>query len=240
MRLKLARHRFGGKVVWNVRVVTVAALALAGFGCVSNRTAGPGTLQEAVQNLDSGLLRVPYVSSSDLASDERGRRYQAATRFVRDKQCSAGTANPLFLTSLPMNVRLTGNLAGDGRIEFSATTVEGTGRSTRPTSEQGVEVLLRASTLADLPNEYLREMSALLQAKGLPDEIMQRLKKEVPGTYQTLTARINKLVSEFDPGTCGAVARKPAPSQPAASRAEAPRPVKPRAERAAGLFVPTF
>jgi len=238
MRLKLARHRFGGKVVWNVRVVTVAALALAGFGCVSNRTAGPGTLQEAVQNLDSGLLRVPYVSSSDLASDERGRRYQAATRFVRDKQCSAGTANPLFLTSLPMNVRLTGNLAGDGRIEFSATTVEGTGRSTRPTSEQGVEVLLRASTLADLPNEYLREMSALLQAKGLPDEIMQRLKKEVPGTYQTLTARINKLVSDFDPGTCGAVARKPTPSKPAASRAEAPRPERPRS--AAGLFVPTF
>ncbi len=227
--------------MWNYRVVAIAALALAGCGGMSDRNAGPSTLQEAVQNLDSGLLTIPYVSSSDLASEERGRRYEAATRFVRDKQCSAGTANPLFLTSLPLNVRLTGSLAGDGRIEFSATTVEGTGRSTRPTSEQGVEVLLRASTLADLPNEYLREMSALLQAKGLPDEIMQRLKNEVPGTYQTLTARITKLVSDFDAETCGRSARKTTPSQPAASRAEAPRPERPRQERsAAGIFVPTF
>jgi hypothetical protein len=223
--------------VWNVRVVTVAALALAVFGCVSNQS---GTLQDTVRNIDSGLLRIPYVSSSDLASEERGQRYQAATRFVRDKQCSAGTANPLFLTSLPLNVRLSGNLAGDGRIEFSAERAEGPGRS-KPASGQGVEVLLRASTLADLPNEYLREMSALIQSKGLPDEIVQRLKKEIPGTYQVLTARIGKLVSDFDPNTtCGVVARKTTPSQPVASRAEAPRPAKPRAERAAGLFVPTF
>jgi len=222
--------------VWNFRVVTVAALALAGFGCVSNRS---GTLQDTVRNIDSGLVRIPYVSSSDLASEERGQRYQAATRFVRDKQCSAGTANPLFLTSLPLNVRLSGNLAGDGRIEFSAERAEGPGRS-KPASGQGVEVLLRASTLADLPNEYLREMSALIQSKGLPDEIVQRLKKEVPGTYQMLTARIGKLVSDFDPNTCGVVARKTTPSQPAASRAEASRTAKPRPERAAGLFVPTF
>lgn len=221
----------------NVRVVTIAALALAGLGCVANR---PGTLQDTVQNLDAGLVRVPFVSSSDLASDEQGRRYQAAARFVRDKQCSAGTANPLFLTSLPLNVRLQGNLAGDGRIEFSAERADGAGRS-KPASGQGVEVLLRASTLADLPNEYLREMSGLVQSKGLPDEIVQRLKKEIPGTYQKLTVRINKLVSDFDPGTCGVVAQKTTPSQPAASRAEAPRPpAKPRPERAAGLFVPTF
>jgi hypothetical protein len=205
-------------------------LALAGFGCVSNRT---GTLQDTVRNIDSGLVRIAYVSSSDLASDEKGRRYQAATRFVRDKQCSAGTANPLFLTSLPLNVRLTGNLAADGKIDFSAAKSEGAG--------QGVEVLLRASTLADLPNEYLREMSALLQSKGLPDEVMQRLKREVPGTYQTLTARINKLVSDFDPNSCGVSAQPTAPSRIAAApRAPAPRPERPRQERSAGIFVPTF
>jgi len=237
MRIEWIRHRFGGNVVWKYLLVTIAALAFA--GC-AGRPAGPATLQETVRNLDSGLVRIPYVSSSDLASEERGQRYQAATRFVRDKQCSAGTANPLFLTSLPLNVRLSGNLAGDGRIEFSAERAEGAGRSAKPASGQGVEVLLRASTLADLPNEYLREMSALIQSKGLPDEIVQRLKKEVPGTYQTLTARIGKLVSDFDPGTCGVVARKTTPSQPAASRAEVSRPAKPRAERAAGLFVPTF
>lgn len=222
--------------MWKYSVISIAALALA--GC-AGRSAGPGTLQETVQNLDSGLLRIPYVSSSDLASEEQGRRYEAAARFVRDKQCSAGTSNPLFLTSLPVNVRLTGNLAGDGRIEFSAERAEGASRS-KPSSEQGVEVLLRASTLADLPNEYLREMSALIQAKGLPDEVVQRLKKEVPGTYQKLTVRINKLVSDFDPGTCGRVARQAKPAAPPraqAARAETPRP---RQERSAGLFVPTF
>jgi hypothetical protein len=227
--------------MWNVRLVTVAVLALAGCGGMSNRPVGPATLQDAVQNLDSGLASIPYVSSSDLASEEQGRRYVASTKFVRDKQCSAGTANPLFLTSLPLSVRLTGNVGGDGRIEFSATKVEGTGGSTRVPPERGVEVLLRASTLADLPSEYLREMSALIEAKGLPDEVAQRLKKEVPGTYQKLTARISKLVSDFDPATCGVVARRTTPSQPAASRAEAPGPEKPRQERsAAGIFVPTF
>ena len=213
-------------------MVTIAALALA--GC-AGRPAGPATLQDTVQNIDSGLVRIAYVSSSDLASEEKGQRYQAATRFVREKQCSSGTANPLFLTSLPMNVRLTGSLAGDGRIEFATARAEGSGGG------QGVEVQLRASTLADLPNEYLREMSALLQSKGLPDEVMQRLKKEVPGTYQTLTARINKLVSEFDAKSCGASARPTAPSRVAAApRAQTPRADRPRQERSAGIFVPTF
>ncbi len=224
--------------MWSFRVALITALAFAGYGCKS-RPAGPATLQEAVQTLDSGLARVPYVSSSDLASEEQGRRYEAAARFVRNKQCSAGTANPLFLTSLPLNLRLTGNLAGDGRIEFSAAK-EGTGSSTRLAPEQGVEVLLRASTLADLPNEYLREMSALIEAKGLPDEVVQRLKNEVPGTYQKLTVRINKLVSDFDPNSCGVSAQSKTPPRQAASRAPAPRPDKPRQERSAGIFVPTF
>lgn len=216
--------------------MTVAALALAGFGCASTRST---TLQQAVQNVDSGLVRIAYVSSSDLASDDKGQRYLAATRFVRDKQCSSGTANPMFLTSLPMNVRLSGNLAADGRIDFSTAKSEGAG--------QGVEVLLRASTLADLPNEYLREMSALLQSKGLPDEVMNRLKKEVPGTYQMLTVRINKLVSEFDPKSCGVSARPAtppvvatAPAAATAPRAQTPRPERPRQDRSAGIFVPTF
>lgn len=225
--------------MWNVRVVAIVVLALAGFGCASKRST---TLQQAVQNVDSGLVRIAYVSSSDLASDDKGQRYQAATRFVRDKQCSSGTANPMFLTSLPMNVRLSGNLAADGRIDFSNAKSEGAGGA-----GQGVEVLLRASTLADLPNEYLREMSALLQSKGLPDEVMNRLKKEVPGTHQMLTLRINKLVSEFDPKSCGVSARPAvppsvatAPGAATAPRAQTPRPERPRQERSAGIFVPTF
>ena len=233
----------------NVRVVAVTALALAGCGGMSKQSGSPDTLQGAVQNIDSGLVRIAYVSSSDLASDDKGQRYQAAVRFVRDKQCSSGTANPLFLTSLPMNVRLTGNVGSDGRIEFSTDKAQGG-------SGKGVEVSLRASTLADLPNEYLREMSALLQSKGLPDEVMNRLKKEVPGTYQTLTVRINKLVNEFDPNACGVstkaatapvVATAPQTVKPAAApavatapRAPAPKPERPRQERSAGIFVPTF
>jgi hypothetical protein len=221
--------------------VAVAALALAGCGGMSKESSGNDTLQGAVRNVDSGLVRIAYVSSSDLASDDKGQRYQAAVRFVRDKQCSSGTSNPLFLTSLPMNVRLSGNLAADGKVDFSTAKSEGAG--------QGVEVLLRASTLADLPNEYLREMSALLQSKGLPDEVMNRLKKEVPGTYQTLTVRINKLVNEFDPKSCGVSAQVNTPPQsaqaktapkPAVAQATPPRPVKPRQERSAGVFVPTF
>jgi hypothetical protein len=132
-----------------------------------------------------------------------------------------------------MNVRLTGNVGSDGRIEFSTDKAQGG-------SGKGVEVSLRASTLADLPNEYLREMSALLQSKGLPDEVMQRLRKEVPGTYQTLTVRINKLVNEFDPKSCGTSVQAPTPPKPAVAQAAPPRPVKPRQERSAGIFVPTF
>jgi hypothetical protein len=219
-------------------VAVIAALALAGCSGTTKRN---DSLQQAVQNVDSGLVRIAYVSSSDLASDEKGQRYQAAVRFVRDKQCSSGTANPLFLTSLPMNVRLTGKVASDGRIDFSTAKSEGAG--------QGVEVLLRASTLADLPNEYLREMSALLQSKGLPDEVMQRLRKEIPGIYQTLTVRINKLVNEFDPKSCGVSAQPATSPKPAVASAQAktpPKPAvaqaaaKPRQERSAGVFVPTF
>lgn len=223
------------------RVVVIAALVVAGCGGMSKQSGGNDTLQGAVRNIDSGLVRIAYVSSSDLASDDKGQRYQAAIRFVRDKQCSSGTANPLFLTSLPMNVRLSGNLAADGKIDFSTAKSESAG--------QGVEVLLRASTLADLPNEYLREMSALLQSKGLPDEVMNRLKREIPGTYQTLTVRINKLVNEFDPKTCGVSAQANTPPKPAVASAQpktppkpvvAQAPVKPRQERSAGIFVPTF
>ena len=237
----MGQHRFGGNDVWSYRVAAIAALLVVGCGGTAKRN---DSLQQAVQNVDSGLVRISYVSSSDLASDEKGQRYQAAVRFVRDKQCSSGTANPLFLTSLPMNVRVTGNLASDGRIEFSTEKAQGG-------SAKGVEVSLRASTLADLPNEYLREMSALLQSKGLPDEVMNRLKKEVPGTYQTLTVRINRLVNEFDPNSCGVSAQattppKPAqaktPPKPAVAQAQAPAPrqEKPRQTRSAGIFVPTF
>jgi hypothetical protein len=225
--------------VWSYRVAAIAALLVVGCGGTPKRN---DSLQQAVQNVDSGLVRISYVSSSDLASDEKGQRYQAAVRFVRGKQCSSGTANPLFLTSLPMNVRLTGNVASDGRIEFSTEKTQGS-------SAKGVEVSLRASTLTDLPNEYLREMSALLQSKGLPDEVMNRLKKEVPGTYQTLTVRINRLVNEFNPNSCGVSAQattppKPAqtttPPKPAVAQAATPRQEKPRQARSAGIFVPTF
>lgn len=190
------------------RVAAIAALTLAGCGGVATRPTGPVTLQEAVQNLDAGLARVPHVSSSDLAGDAGGRRYDAAKRIVREKQCAGRTANPLLLTSLPFDVRLTGNVSGDGKIEISGASAEGRVGSTRLASEKEVEVLLRISNLADLPNEYLKGMSALLQAKGLPNEVAQKLKKEVLGTYETLSTRVKALMSDFDLSGCGGLARQ--------------------------------
>jgi len=215
--------------VWCYRVAAVAALTLAGCGGMSGRPAGPATLEEAVGNLDAGLARIPHVNASDLASDAGGRRYKAARNFVHDKQCSAGTANPLLLTSVPTNVRLTGNLGREGKIEFSGVSAEGLVASTRLISEKDIEVLLRISTLADLPNEYLKGMSALLQAKGLPDEVKQKLKKEVTGAHETLSARVDRLVSDFDPSACGSFTRE-------AKRTREPRP----GTSARILLAPTF
>ncbi len=175
-----------------------------------------------MRNLDAGLVSVPYVNNSDLVSEERGRRYEAARDFVRAKQCAARSANPLLLTSLPLNVRLTGNLGRDGRIEFSGAKTEGIVGSTRLVSDQGVEMMLRVSTLSELPNEYLKEMSALLQAKGLPDEIVQKLRKEVPATYEALTLRVGKLVNDFDVSSCGRLEAK----GPANPKVQAPTPVQ--------------
>ena len=210
-------------------VAAIAVSALAGCAGVSSRPAGPITLQDAVRTLEAGLAGIPHVDSSDLASEERGRRYDAARSFIRGRQCSAGTANPLLLTSLPLNVRLTGNLAGDGKIEFSGVNAESRVASTKLASEKNIEALLRVSTLADFPNEYLKGMSALLQAKGLPDEVVRKLKKEIPSTYDLLTARVNRLVSDFDPSNCGGVARE----------TKLPRDSRP--DRAARmLLIPTF
>jgi len=206
--------------VWHYRATVVAAITLAACGSASTRPEGPATLEDAVRNLNSVLETIPHVNSSDLASDEQGRRYGEAKGIVRERQCSAKSANPLLLTSLPVDVRLTGHLAGDGKIELSSVSADNRIASTRFAPEKGVEVLLRISTLSDLPNAYLKGMSALLEAKGLPDEVTQKLKKEVPRTHATLSTRVAALMRDFDPSACRGAVR-------AIKRPKGPRPATP-------------
>lgn len=205
-------------MVWRYYAAALAALTLSTCGGNSIRPEAPPTLEDAVRNLNSVLQTIPHVNSSDLASDERGRRYGEAKSIVRERQCSAGSANPLLLTSLPLDVRLTGNLAGDGKIQFSGVSADNRVASTRLTLEKDIEVLLRISTLSDLPNEYLKSMSALLEAKGLPAEVAKKLKQEVPGTHAALSNRVAALMADFDPTACRSAARavvRPRESRPA-------------------------
>jgi len=206
--------------VWRYHVVTVAALAFAGCGNISTRPAGTATtLQEALQNLDVGLASIPYLNDSDLLSDERGQRYEAARSLVREKQCVAGTANPLLLTSLPTKVRLTGSFDEGASAKFSGLKPGEKDGTARLLQGNRVEIPLRISTLTAFPNEYLKDVSALLETKGLPEEMAQKLKREVPETYEKLTARVGRLVNAYDPRACS-------------------RFVQWRPERSANIFIP--
>jgi hypothetical protein len=80
--------------------------------------------------------------------------------------------------------------------------IDGAERLMKNSSGRLVEIPLRISTLADLPQEYLREMASLIETKGLPDEVANRLKKEVPQHHARLTTRVQMLMNDFDPSFC--------------------------------------
>ncbi len=161
------------------------------------------TLEQAMQRIDAGLATTPPLSESDLLSDERGHHYQAARNSIRDKQCSSGTANPLLQISLPIKINLKGSVEPNGSVRILGLSDPEANQSATQSSEAGTfDIPLRFSRLADLPNEYLKERVALVETKGLPDEVAKKLRKEIPEAYEKLSARVLSLMNTFEPLSC--------------------------------------
>jgi len=188
--------------MWRCFIVMIGTAALSACGNLSARPPVPEALQGAVQSIDASLASVPHVNESDLLGDENSHRYRVSASFIRDKQCSSGFANPMILVARPVKINLRGSIEEGGTIVFSDVAPEATAGGAKPGQKYGFEVPLRVSAVADLPNEYLKEMSALLETKGLPEETAEKLKREVPETYQRLAARVDKLVNDFHPSVC--------------------------------------
>ena len=193
--------------MWRCRVAVIGVLALSGCGDILARPATPMTVEEAMHEIHGGLARIRHLNDSDVLSEELGPRYEATRKFIHDRQCSSGTANPLILTSLPMKLHLTAGLDEDGSLKISGLSGEAA-RPEKSASGDTFEIPLRISTLSDFPNEYLKERIALLESRSLPGEVAEKLKKEVPETYEKLTNRIEKLVNAFDPTTCAKPAKR--------------------------------
>jgi hypothetical protein len=182
-------------------VVMLGALILSGWpGVLRPQTM---TLEQAMQRINAGLGTTPRLSESDLLSDERGHHYQAARNSIRDKQCSSGTANPLLQISLPIKINLKGSVEPNGSVRIFGPSNPEADQSARQSSEAATfDIPVRFSTLADLPNEYLKERVALVETKGLPDEVAKKLRKEIPEAYEKLSARVLNLMNTFDPWSC--------------------------------------
>lgn len=169
-----------------------ASLALASFSALAQ------SVEEAMRRMHASLARVPHVSDSDLLSDERSERFAAARRFIHEKQCASGRANPVVLTSVALRMNLYGNVHQDGRVTVAP--IAG--------GAQPFELPLRFSTLADFPREYLKDISALIETKGLPDELTSRLRSELPENYAALTARVERIMNTFDLQRCPRYVRR--------------------------------
>ncbi len=182
--------------------ISLGAIALWTCGAVFSSPVPATTIDEAIQRLDTSLTGVQHLTHADLLSEEGGARYSQARRFVHNKQCDSGTANPLVLTSLPIKANLEGTLGDNGNISISGVMLDGVERPMTSSSGRLVEIPLRISTLADLPQEYLREMASLIETKGLPAEVANKLKNEVPQHYARLTTRVQMLMNDFDPRFC--------------------------------------
>jgi hypothetical protein len=196
--------------MWRFHLAIAGAFAVSGCSNIFARPADLEALQETVQKLDARLAKIPHLSDSDLLSDERGQRYESTRKFIRDKQCSAGVANPVFLISLPIKLSLKGSFEDGGNVRLSGLSPE-EGQGTRTSGPQNsFEIPMRISTLAGFPNEYLKEMSSLLETKGLPGETAQRLRKQIPESYDKLTDRVEQLVNGFDARACPRRVYRPA------------------------------
>lgn len=134
------------------------------------------------------LENVAYLSESDLLSDEWSAQFQAARRFVRTRQCASRTPNPLIYIAPPLGAGARAE-TGDGRPV-----------SQGPRGE--LDLPLRVSSVANFPNEYLRDITTLAQTPGIPPAVAAKLQSEIQPNYDKLSGRVRLLISEFDPRNC--------------------------------------
>jgi hypothetical protein len=185
------------------------AVALWVYAVANSNPVLATPIEEALQRVDISLARVQHLNHTDLLSEEGGARYLKARKFVREKQCDSGTANPLVMTSFPITASLKGTFADNGSVSISGVTVNRTERPITAGSGRFIEIPLRIASLADIPQEYLKEMASLAETRGLPDEVANRLRTELPQNHARLTARVQTLMSDFDPAFCpGPTARR--------------------------------
>ena len=159
---------------------------LSGLAASCNVFAQPDSTRIAIPH--GRLESAAYLSESDLLSEEWSAQFQAARRFVRARQCAARTPNPLIYIAPPL---------GAGA---NAETAEG-----RPVSQRagsGLDLPLRVSTVANFPNEYLRDIMALAQTPGIPPAVAAKLQSEIQANYDKLSGRVRLLIGEFDPRNC--------------------------------------
>lgn len=119
-------------------------------------------------------MDVRYLSDADLLSEEWSQQFQAARQLVRLRQCETRAPNPLVYISPAL---------GGG-------------------AAPGGELPLRVSPVANVPNEYLKDMTALSEAPGMPAGMAEKLRREIPANYDKLSARVRLLIGEYDPRLC--------------------------------------
>jgi hypothetical protein len=129
---------------------------------------------DAASVMPGRLKEVGYLSDADLLSEEWSQQFQAARRLVRLRQCETRAPNPLVYISPPLG----GGNAASG------------------------ELPLRVSTVANVPNEYLKDMTSLSEAPGMPPEMAAKLRRDLPANYEKLSARVRLLIGEYDPRNC--------------------------------------
>ena len=171
-------------------------------GALALQGACAATPEDAAESLNSGLAKIRSLSEADLLSDEGSPRFAATRKFILERQCAAGTANPMVFVSLPSKVNLTGSLDPSGAITISGVSSGETSAPVKATSPGAFAVPLRVSSLTGFPNEYLKESAALLDTRGLPNDLALKLQGEVAATYDKLNSRIRQLVDGYDPRTC--------------------------------------
>jgi hypothetical protein len=157
-------------------IVVFACLSVfAASGNAQSRKPDFAAVDEA-----SGRLAVSYLSDADLLSEESSPQYHAARQLVRARQCATRTPNPLIYISTP--------LASDVV-------------RTAPVGREP-ELPMRVSTVANFPNEYLRDITTLTTRPGVPPEVAEELRRNIKPNYEKLSARVRYLIADYDPRTC--------------------------------------
>ncbi len=172
------------------------------LGVLALQDASAATPQEAAESLNAGLAKIRHLSEAELLSDEGSPRFAATRQFIRERQCAAGTANPMVFVSLPSKVNLTGSVDPSGGITISGVSTGETSAPVKAPSQSAFAIPLRVSSLTGFPNEYLKESAALLDTRGMPNDLALKLQSNLAANYEKLTSRIQELVNGYDPRAC--------------------------------------